>query len=74
MNPWWKKLRSWLWIIGSALIGAVVDGTGNGLINYVSSSNGTINWRNLIGSMMLGVFLSVGNLMIHSPRHEGGTR
>ena len=73
-KKWWKQLRSWLWIGGSALVGASVEGAGQGIVNYISNVNGKICWKSLFTSMALGVVLSVGNLMIHSPRRKGGSR
>ena len=69
-TAWYKKVMSWVWIAGSALVGAVVDGAGNGIINYLSGAGGKIHWKSLFSSMTIGALLSVGNLMVHSPRHN----
>lgn len=67
---WWKQLRSWLWIGGSAFVGALVEGAGQGIVNYFSNTSGDLLcWDKLFTSMVLGSGLSIGNLMIHSPRH-----
>jgi hypothetical protein len=67
---WYKKIKNWLKIFFSAVIG----GAGGGIIDWVQHSGGTLNWKNLLSAIALGVALSVGNLMVHSPRHEGGQK
>jgi hypothetical protein len=73
-KKWYKQLRSWLWIGGSIVVSTVAESAGQGILNYFQVSGGELCWKKLGTSVIICVLIGLANLMIHSPRHEGGNQ